>query len=152
MTGLGLNRNGKNQKAAQRRLLDQFCSQQKRGEPTAAHRRLLDWSWSQQKRGKTTAAHRRLLDQFWSLNPKGRQSTLDTAWSRCAEGVVMQSMKYRNIQTAYHQAAYPQAVVAPASNLSRTQSRGDRPTQRGQLLNDKGETFLTTGNRLTTQL
>ena len=60
--------------------------------------------------------------------------------------------KYRIIQTAYHQAAYPdQAAIAPASNLSRTRSRGDRPTQRGQLLNDKGETLLTTVNRLTTQ-
>ena len=62
-------------------------------------------------------------------------------------------MKYRNIQTAYHQAAYPdQAAVAPASNLSRTQSRGDRPTHPGQLLNDKGETLITTASRLTTQL
>ena len=62
-------------------------------------------------------------------------------------------MKYRNIQTAYHQAAYPDlAVIAPASNLSRTQSRVDRPTHWGQLLNDKGETLLTTWNRLTTQL
>ena len=63
-------------------------------------------------------------------------------------------------QTAYHQAAYPDQAVtkrcpAPASNLSRTRSRWDRPTQLGQLLNDtegKKKTLLDKGYRLTTQL
>ena len=77
LSGLGPNRNRENQKAAQRRLLDQV----QRG-----NRRLLDWSWSQQGKPKGSspetarpvlvtqpkAAHRRLLDWSWSQQKQGQ--------------------------------------------------------------------------------
>ena len=46
-------------------------------------------------------------------------------------------MKYRNMQTAYHQAAHPDQ--AATSNQTRTRSRWDRPTRLGQKSNDTGK-------------
>ena len=110
LTGIGPNRNGENQRGSSaetarrvllttetgktKRQLSRDCStsfvhnrngENQRGSSPETARLVLVPT----ERGKPTAAHRRLLDQFWSLNPKGRQSTLDTAWSRGAEGVVM---------------------------------------------------------------
>ena len=94
LTGLGPNRNGKNQKGSSAETARPVLFITETGRTKgAAHLRLLDWSWSQQKQGKPTAAHQRLLDQFWSLNPKGRQSTLaahrrllDWSWSQQKRG------------------------------------------------------------------
>ena len=91
LTGLGPNRNGENQQQLTGDCSTSFghSTQREDNQPWQLSGDCLTGLGPNRNGKNQKAAHRRLLDQFWSLNPKGRQSTLDTAWSRGAEGVVM---------------------------------------------------------------
>ena len=161
-------------RAAQQRLLDQFCLPQKRGEPKGQLTRDcstgLDPNRNGENQQQLTGDCSTSFGHSTQREDNQQQLTGDCSTSfghstqrednqpltQHGRGRGGRSHVVNEIQE-HTDGVPPSCISRPGCsstsfNLSRTQSRGDRPTHRGQLLNDKGETLLTTGNRLTTQL